>query len=55
MLGAFHAANSTQTATYSALATNGFFCKGGLLTHWGLSAVGENFLVTWLVFTALGL
>merc|ERR1712100_309025 len=33
----------------------GFFCEGGLLTHWGMSSVGESFLVTWFAFTVLGL
>jgi lathosterol oxidase len=34
---------------------HGVFCKGGLLSSMGLSAVGESFLVTWLAFTAVAI
>jgi hypothetical protein len=30
---------------------HGLFCKGGLLSHVGLSAVGNSFLATWAAFT----
>lgn len=38
-----------------ALMENGIFCNGGVLGSIGLGAVGENFIATWLAFTAMGL
>ena len=43
------------TGTTEIFNHKGFFCRGGLLTHWGLESVGESFWTTWVAFTILGL
>jgi len=44
-----------RASLYGALSTHGIFCKGGILTYWGLGAVGESFLITWAAFTVLAM
>ena len=53
MVSLYH--NHTHVDAWSSLTTDGFFCRNGLLTYYGLESVGSSFLVTWMAFTVLGL